>query len=147
MEDAHAISYAAQFMFSYWWIRVVHWLLFFRAASLASDNLNNCHDASDATMREVGKMDQYLPITKHNNRGPYAYFMMTSPNGNIFRVTVPLGGEFTGHRWIPLTKRPVTRSFDIFFDLCLKKRLSKNRYAGDFRRHRAHYDANIMLLD
>ena len=30
--------------------------------------------------------------------------MMTSPNGNIFRVTGPLCGEFTGHRWIPSTK-------------------------------------------
>ena len=30
--------------------------------------------------------------------------MMTSSNGNIFRVTCPLCGEFTGHRWIPHTK-------------------------------------------
>ena len=30
--------------------------------------------------------------------------MMTSSNGNIFRVTGPLRGEPTGHRWIPLTK-------------------------------------------
>ena len=30
--------------------------------------------------------------------------MMTSSNGNIFRVTGPLCGEFTCHRWIPLTK-------------------------------------------
>ena len=30
--------------------------------------------------------------------------IMTSWNGNIFRVTGPLCGEFTGHRWIPLTK-------------------------------------------
>ena len=30
--------------------------------------------------------------------------MRTSSNGNIFRVTGPLCGEFTGHRWIPLTK-------------------------------------------
>ena len=35
----------------------------------------------------------------------------------------PLCGEFTCHRWIPLTK-PVTLSFDIFFDLCMNKRLS-----------------------
>ena len=42
--------------------------------------------------------------------------MMTSSNGNISRVTGPLCGEFIGHRWIPLTK-PVTRSFDVFFDL------------------------------
>ena len=30
--------------------------------------------------------------------------MMTSSNGNIFRVTGPLCGEFTGHRWIPRIK-------------------------------------------
>ena len=30
--------------------------------------------------------------------------MMTSSNGNIFSVTGPLCREFTGHRWIPLTK-------------------------------------------
>ena len=46
--------------------------------------------------------------------------MMTSSNGNIFRVTGPLCGEFP-------TKRPVTRSFDVFFDLRLIKRLSKPR--------------------
>ena len=27
--------------------------------------------------------------------------MMTPSNGNIFRVTCPLCGEFTGYRWIP----------------------------------------------
>ena len=31
-------------------------------------------------------------------------FMMTSSNGNIFRVTGHLCGEFTGPRWIPHTK-------------------------------------------
>ena len=30
--------------------------------------------------------------------------MMTLSNGNIFRVTGPLCGEFTGHWWIPRTK-------------------------------------------
>ena len=40
------------------------------------------------------------------------------------RFTGPLWGESTGHRWIPL-QRPVTRSFDVFFDLCLNKRFSK----------------------
>ena len=30
--------------------------------------------------------------------------MMTSSNGNIFRVTGHLCGEFTGYRWVPLTK-------------------------------------------
>ena len=31
-------------------------------------------------------------------------YIMTSSNGNIFRVTGHLCGEFTGPRWIPLTK-------------------------------------------
>ena len=30
--------------------------------------------------------------------------MMTSSNGNIFRVTGPLCGEFIGHWWIPRIK-------------------------------------------
>ena len=50
------------------------------------------------------------------------YQMMTSSNGNIFRVTGHLCGEFTGE--FP-TQRPVTRSFDVFIDLRLYKRLSK----------------------
>ena len=33
----------------------------------------------------------------------YVNIMMTSWNGNVFRVTGLLCGEFTGHRWIPLT--------------------------------------------
>ena len=31
-------------------------------------------------------------------------YMMTSSNGNLFRVTGPLCGEITCHRWIPHTK-------------------------------------------
>ena len=31
-------------------------------------------------------------------------YMMTSSNGNSFRVTGHLCGEFTGPRWIPRTK-------------------------------------------
>ena len=30
--------------------------------------------------------------------------MVTSSNGNIFSVAGPFCGEFTGNRWIPLTK-------------------------------------------
>ena len=34
----------------------------------------------------------------------YTEYIMMSSNGNIFRVTGHLCGEFTGERWIPLTK-------------------------------------------
>ena len=39
------------------------------------------------------------------------------------------------------SQRPVTRSFDISFDLRLNGR-ANNRDAGDLRRHCAHYDCN-----
>ena len=59
------------------------------------------------------------------NFGPcYDRAMMTSSNGNIFRVTGPLCGKFTGTGEFP-AQRPVTRSFDVFFDLRPNKRLSK----------------------
>ena len=59
---------------------------------------------------------------------------MTSSNGNIFRVTGHLCGEFTGPRWIPRTKAqgPVTPRFDVFFDLRLNKRLSKQSWGWWF---------------
>ena len=38
------------------------------------------------------------------NRRIRRHIMKTSSNGNIFRITSPLYGEFIGHRWIPLTK-------------------------------------------
>ena len=64
--------------------------------------------------------------------------MMTSSNGNIFRVIGHLYGEFTGHRGIP-SQRSVTRSVDVFFDLRLNKRLSQKS------RHRAHYDVTVWI--
>ena len=61
----------------------------------------------------------------------FPVFMMTSLNGNMFRVTglcagnspatagnSPVTGEFSSHR-------PVTRGFDVFFDLRLNRQLSK----------------------
>ena len=48
--------------------------------------------------------------------------MMTSSNGNIFRVTGPFCVEFTGE--FP-SQRPYTRKFDNFFDLRLNKWLRK----------------------
>ena len=58
-------------------------------------------------------------------------YMMTSSNGSIFRVTGPLCGEFTGPGEFP-AQRPVTRSFDVFFDLRQNKRLSKQPWGWWF---------------
>ena len=59
------------------------------------------------------------------------WFMMTSSNGNIFRVTGPLCREFTGPGELP-AQRPVMRSFDVFFDLRPNKRLSKQPWGWWF---------------
>ena len=62
----------------------------------------------------------------------HAFFStMTSSNGNIFRVTGPLCGEFIGHRWIPLTKASDAELW-CFFDLRLNKRLSKQSWGWWF---------------
>ena len=61
----------------------------------------------------------------------YRKRMMTSSNGNNFRVLAictensPVTGEFPA-------QRPVMRSLDVFFDLCLNKRLSKQSWGWWF---------------
>ena len=78
----------------------------------------------------------------HDNTGCQfvSCIMMTLWNGNIFRVTdhcgeSPATGEYPA-------QKPVTRSFDVFFDLRLNKRLSKQWWGwwfetpwGPFWRH------------
>ena len=70
--------------------------------------------------------------------------MMTSSNGNIFRVTGPLCGEFT-------SQRQVTRSFDVFLDLRLNKPLSKQLWGLWFetlsRPLWRHSDAELLLVN
>ena len=48
--------------------------------------------------------DRFAFRTRLFCRGVIGNPMMTSSNGNIFRVTGHLCGEFTGSRWIPRTK-------------------------------------------
>ena len=66
---------------------------------------------------------------------------MTSSNENNFRATgsSSVTGEFS-------LQRSVTRSFDVFFDLCLNKRLSKQSWGGDLRCNDAHYDVIVMVM-
>ena len=51
----------------------------------------------------------------------------------------PVPGEFP-------TQRPVTRSFDVYFDLCLNNGCVNNRKAGDLRRYCAHYGVTVMWI-
>ena len=51
----------------------------------------------------------------------------------------PVPGEFP-------TQRPVTQSFDVYFDLRPNKRWVNKREAGDLRHNRAHYDVIVMTM-
>ena len=75
------------------------------------------------------------------------YPMMTSSNGNIFRVTGHLCGKFTGPRWITRTKASDAKLW--FFSLiCARVNCwVNNREAGGLRRHRTHYDVIVMLFN
>ena len=63
---------------------------------------------------------------------------------HIFRVTGPLCGEFTGHRWIPLTKASDAELW-FFSMICARINGWVNiRKSGDLRRHRTHYGVTVM---
>ena len=50
----------------------------------------------------------------------------------------PVTGEFP-------SQRPVTRAFDVFFDLILNKRLSKQSWGWWFDTPSPHYDVTVMF--
>ena len=72
--------------------------------------------------------------------------MKTSWNGNIFRVTGPLCGLFTDHRWIPRTKAS-DAEFGCFLSSAWLNGWVNNHETGDLRRHRPRFwrHCNVML--
>ena len=66
---------------------------------------------------------------------------MTSSDGNIFRVTGLLYGEFIGHRWIPRTKASDAELSVIYV---WTNNWENNEDASDLRPHRAHYDVIVV---
>ena len=70
--------------------------------------------------------------------------MMTSSNGNIFRVTGHLCGEFTGPRLIH--RSPVNSPHKgQWRGALMLNGWANSREAGDLRRCRDHYDVIVML--
>ena len=75
------------------------------------------------------------------------FVFSTSSNGTNFPITGRLCGEFTGDRWIPLTKGQ-WRGALIFALICVWiKGWINNREAGDLRRHCSHYDVIVMWFE
>ena len=86
---------------------------------------------------------QLLPHLPQTNELPFECHMKTSSNGNIFRVTGHLCGEFTGHRWIPRTKASDAELWCFLICAWISGWVN-NREAGELRRHSAHYDVTVM---
>ena len=93
------------------------------------------------TGRVVDKKDEeHEPDTTYD---PWNY-MMTSSNGNIFRATGPLCGEFTGNGWIPRTKASDAELWCFLWSAPWTNSWGNNREVGGLRHHRAHYDVIVM---
>ena len=60
--------------------------------------------------------------------------MMMPSNGTIFCVTGPLWGEFTGHRWIPITQASDAEFWYFLWSSPEKNSWVNNRDTGDLRR-------------
>ena len=63
----------------------------------------------------------------------------------LFPHTGPLCGEFTSHRWIPLTKASDAELWCFLWSAPWINGWVNNREAGYLRRHHAHYDVIVML--
>ena len=70
----------------------------------------------------------YLNFSHHPSEHPFSEYsdkyMMMSSNGIFSALLALCAGNSPVTREFP-TQKPVTQSFDVFFDVCLNKRLSK----------------------
>ena len=70
--------------------------------------------------------------------------MLTSSNGNIFRVTGFMCGEFIDLRWIPRTKASDAEPWCFLWSAPWINGWVNNREACDLRRQSAHYEVIVM---
>ena len=81
-------------------------------------------------MVDDGVIQSNLPWWRHQMETFSALLAICAGNS-------PVPGEFPA-------QRPVTRSFDVFFDLRLNKRLSKQSWGWWFKTLSPHYDVTVM---
>ena len=70
---------------------------------------------------------------------------MTSSNGNIFRVTGPLWGKFTGHWWSSLTKVSDAELWCFLWSVS-EHTVEQTINTGDLIGNRTHYDVTVMAM-
>ena len=70
-------------------------------------------------------------------------YIMTSSNGSISALLALCEGNPSVTGGFP-SQRASDAGFDVFFDVSLKKRLSKQSSASDFRRRGGYCDVTVM---
>ena len=115
---------------SMWWSVMVSILAFITPTKIISMQMDRWHELTSTTMIYVN-----MPWVRIVTTLPCKILpIMTSSNGNIFRVTGHLCGEFTDHQgqW--------RRALMFCFIYAWINGWVTNREAGDLRRHRAFHD-------
>ena len=102
--------------------------------------------------RDSQIQDRSLYVYNQWSAGQFVLDIITSPahqcawwrhQMEIFSASLDLcAGNSPVSREFP-EQRPVTRNFDVFLDLRLNKRLSKNCEAGELKHHRVNYDVIV----
>ena len=88
-------------------------------------------DVTEVNLNDSGNVDRCKTCWRHKMETFFALLVILCGNS-------PVTGEFSA-------QRPVTRSFDFFLRTWINGWIS-NREAGDFRRHRTHYDVTVMSV-
>ena len=88
---------------------------------------------------------EYQPPIDFVNKCQIFKCMMTSSNGNIFRVIGSLWGEQPVTSGFP-SQRPVMRTFDISLICTWTNGWANYKDAGELRRHCAYHDITVMEL-
>ena len=108
-------------------------------------NIGKCL-ISDSQMRlYFPNANDYVATLLHSGKFQPPYNIMTSSNGNIFRVNCLLWGESTGkRRWIPVTKTSEAELGCFLWSALEHTAEANTPDAGDLRCHGAGYDVTVM---
>ena len=128
-----------QFLIAQW----LHWLQLFFSRKAVADRLQYMYDWGFTVTRSVDWRQNPQRLQGghlgHISAPAWWRHQMEAFSASlaICAGNSPVTGEFPA-------QRPVTQSFDVFFDLRLNKRLSKQSWGWWLRGYRAHYDVSVM---
>ena len=114
-------------IFDSYWFKLIYEIV--KTTTSLQLNQSLCHGHCDKLL--PSKIDLKLMHTWWHHAETFSALLA------LFVGNSPAIGEFH-------LQRPVTRSFDMFFDLRLNNGWVNTREAGDWRRHRAHCDVTVM---